>query len=280
MLHQRVKTSDEIHVSKDEKYDAEMGESLEESTVPVSEMKLNQNYLNNGFKIFITTIFFILIMGTYIEVTDKRRMNDKNLNYQIRRKLNEPNNITNIKNECDRNNFLNVFDYIHCFTKKSYILIISDSSNDIEILESEKYKPFPIEFKHIDHMMHLQEDKDIFFDKYEEKSPWVFLDGYFIGNFTDLDDYYEHNILQVGMEDAPIPPALNREELNLLKSSDMPENLTDELRIRKNLRKFIPKEVDELTFLRTQYNIILEQKKLLEEIKALEEKNQKNEENV
>ncbi len=260
MLHQRVQRKEN---TKNE-YDTETGEFVEKETsvhVVGDKYQTNQNI---WVKIIGFTVIVMLFFGAYMDISN--RSNHSKISNQVRRKL---------KNDipvCVRRDE-SVQDYIKCLSDGVQVLIISDTDQDKEIEEKKIYEEYDIHFLHLNTLFSQATDVITFLEFFENKSPWIFVDGSYIGNEKNLSEYYEHHILDTGIENAVIQPDLNEQEVKIVQSKDLgniSHEKIDELKIRRNLRKFIPKEnLSKHDILLNQYQLLQEQQKVLKEIELL-----------
>ncbi len=259
MLHQRVQRKEN---TKNE-YDTETGEFVEKET-PVQVGDKYQPAQNIWVKILGFTVVIMLFFGAYMDVSN--RSNHSKVSNQVRRKL---------KNEipvCIRKEE-SVPDYIKCLSEGVQILVLSDTDQDKEIKDKKIYEEYDIHFLHLNTVFSQATDVITFLEYFENKSPWIFVEGSYIGNERNLSEYYEHHILDTGIENAEIQPDLNDAEVKVILSKDfgnISHEKIDELKIRRNLRKFIPKEnLSKQEILLNQYQLLQEQQKVLKEIELL-----------
>jgi hypothetical protein len=259
MLHQRVQRKEN---TKNE-YDTETGEFLERE-VPVQPVDRYQTTQNIWVKIVGFSVIIMLFFGAYMDISN--RSNHSQVSNKIRRKL------KNEVPECVRKEE-SVQDYIKCLSDGVQVLIISDTDQDKEIEEKKIYEEYDMHFLHLNTLFSQATDVITFLEFFENKSPWVFVDGSYIGNEKNLSEYYEHHILDTGIENAVIQPDLNEEEVKVVQSKDLgniSHEKIDELKIRRNLRKLIPKEnLSKHEILLNQYQLLQEQQKVLKEIELL-----------
>ncbi len=236
-LHKRNGRNEQENIN--EEYDQESGNYVDNK-----QTNLNNHYDNKKYnllvKFFMSIAIFGLIFGFYVDIFSKSNKNTNDLensNINFERKLKE-NHV-----ECLRNDFENISKYIQCLAESSHILIISDTSEHIEI--KDKYHKYDIDFRHINDIFTNVSDYSEFIKILEEKSPWVFVEGTYIGNEKELELYNEHDILNNGIEHSDIKPTLNENEINLLSSSKLDEDNINILKVRQYLRRHLPsKEVD------------------------------------
>lgn len=259
MLHQRIQQR------KENDYDTETGEYVEKE-IPVKGIQKyeNQNY---WVKIVGFTVVIMLFLGAYMDISN--RSNSSKISNQVRRKL--KNNIPT----CIRKDEEQVQDYVMCLSEGVQVLVISDTDQDREIKEKKIYEDYDIHYLHLNTVFSQANDVVSFLEFFENKSPWVFVDGSYIGNEKNLSEYYEHRVLDTGIEKAEIQPDLNEEEVKMLllkESGNMSDERIEEIKIRRNLRKLIPKEnLSKQDILISQYQLLQEQQKVLREIELLSE---------
>ncbi len=234
-LHKRTSKHD-INTNNTD-YDQELGNCLENEKNNIENLNINKKNHNIFIQSFFIFIIFILIFGFYVDIFSKNNNKNKNsehINDNVFRKLKQ--------NDCIRNEFDNVSKYIQCMADNNHILIISDTSEHIEI--KEKYSKYDIEFKHINQIFNLTDYFD-FVKIIEDKTPWIFVEGTYIGNEKELERYDEYSILTEGIEYSEIKPALNENEISLLSSSNIEQDEVNMLKVRQYLRRHLPsKEVD------------------------------------
>lgn len=260
MLHQRIQQR------KENEYDTETGEYVEkEIPVKMGEKYQHPHHHNYWFKIVGFTVVIMLFFGAYMDISN--RSNSSRISSQVRRKL---------KNQiptCIRKEDEKVQDYVKCLSEGVQVLVISDTDQDKEIKEKKIYEDYDIHYLHLNTVFSQADDIISFLEFFENKSPWVFVDGSYIGNEKNLSEYYEHRILDTGIEKADIQPDLNDEEVKMLiskESGNISEEKIEEIKIRRNLRKFIPKEnLSKHEILLGQYQLLQEQQKVLKEIELL-----------
>jgi hypothetical protein len=235
-LHKRTNKNEQENIN--EEYDQETGDYVENTKNNLTSNNINKKY-DFLIKFFISFTVFILIFGFYVDIfSNSNKKNIKINDESIERKLREEKQI-----DCKRIEFENISKYIQCLAESSHILIISDTSEHIDIVE--KYKKYDIDFKHINDIFLNVSDYSDFIKILEEKSPWIFVEGTFIGNEKELELYEEHEILNNGIEYSEVKPTLNENEINLLSSSKIDENDINILKVRQYLRRHLPnKEVD------------------------------------
>ncbi len=234
-LHKRPNKNEQENIN--EEYDQESGDYLENTKNNQQNININKKY-DFLVKCFISLTVFVLFFGFYVDIFSKSSKQTIESDIIIERKLKED-KIFN----CKRNDFENVSKYIQCLAESSHILIISDTSEHIEIRD--KYHKYDVDFKHINDIFSNVSDYSEFIKILEEKSPWIFVEGSYIGNEKELELYYEHEILNNGIEYSQVKPALNENEINLLSSSKIDENDINILKVRQYLRRHLPiKEVD------------------------------------
>jgi hypothetical protein len=225
-LHKRTNKNEQEYIN--EEYDQETGDYVENTKNNLTSNNINKKY-DFLIKFFISFTVFILIFGFYVDIfSNSNKKNIKINDESIERKLREEKQI-----DCKRNEFENISKYIQCLAESSHILIISDTSEHIDIVE--KYKKYDIDFKHINDIFLNVSDYSDFIKILEEKSPWIFVEGTFIGNEKELELYEEHEILNNGIEYSEVKPTLNENEINLLSSSKIDENDINILKVRQYL---------------------------------------------
>ncbi len=228
-LHKRS-TSDNL--KKDDEalyYDAENGiQNDNVKNVNDFDKKMGNLYFN----LMVIFVILTLCIGTYIEVFNKQIKNEQISNHH--RKLNSNRIIDN--HHCKRSNFHNVLDYIKCYADSTHILVISDVDSHSLVLEKQQLLDYQMDFQHVNNLFNLSTDVISFLNHFENKSPWIFVEGSFIGDFKELINYYDYGILNDGLERSKIKPTLNNEEENIISSGDI-KNI-NYLKIRRNLRQF------------------------------------------
>lgn len=269
MLHQRIQQR------KENDYDTETGEYVEKE-VPVRVADRNQyHHQNYWVKIVGFTVVIMLFFGAYMDISN--RSNSLKIRNKVQRKLN------NIPT-CIRKEDEPVQDYVKCLSEGVQVLVISDTDQDREIKEKKIYEDYDIHYLHLNTVFSQANDVVSFLEFFENKSPWVFLEGSYIGNEKNLSEYYEHRVLDTGIEKAEIQPDLNEEEVKMLLSKEtgnMSDEKIEEIKIRRNLRKFIPKEnLSKQEILLSQYQLLQEQQKVLKEIELLSELRSQEDEKV
>ncbi len=235
-LHKRASKPD--FVNKNGDYDQEIAEYLEQEKNNTNENQqiLNKKY-NNIVKYFLSFALFLLIFGFYVDIFSSKSKGIENSDEVVKRKLKED------FNNCKREDFESVTKYVQCMAEETHILIISDTEEHFEL--KEKYPKHQIHFKHINSVFTNISDYLEFTKILEEKSPWIFVEGSYIGNEKELEYFHEHSILSEGMENSEIKPSLNENEVNLLSSSQIDEDVINILKVRQYLRRHLPsKEVD------------------------------------
>jgi hypothetical protein len=266
MLHQRPLRNETQFVEKSGEYDAESG-SFEESPVqPIQVKSYYRTYILLSAYIFFAFTMICLIMGTYLEIFSR----DTKITFHQRQ----------LQKKCDLEEMNhNITEHVLCYAQGSKIMILSDNIHDHELMDNLEYANMDIEFRLIYEMYKDSRDMILFLQKFESQSPWIFFEGKYIGNLKDFQEYYDHHILHNGIENAPIQPAFNQEEIRLLTSSDVDKkNMTfDKVKIRRNLRKYIPENTDDI-WIESQKKIMEEQVKLMNELKHIEELIEKKEE--
>ncbi len=234
-LHKRPNKNEQENII--EEYDQESGDYLGNTKNNQPNININKKY-DFFVKCFISFTVFVLIFGFYVDIFSKSNKESTKSDFLIERKLKEDK-----INNCNRNEFENISKYIQCLAESSHILIISDTSEHVEIRD--KYHKYDVDFKHINDIFLNVSDYSEFIKILEEKSPWIFVEGSYIGNEKELELYYEHEILNNGIEYSQVKPALNENEINLLSSSKIDENDINILKVRQYLRRHLPiKEVD------------------------------------
>ncbi len=235
-LHKRPNKSD---YTKNENYDQESGDYQE------YEKNTNQDNKNSAEKYNLITKFIlsfavmILFFGFYVDIFASKKINNEvHLSIENQNRILKEN-----KEDCKRENFENVSKYLLCHAENNQILILSDTSEHVEY--KDKYSKYDVEFKHINEIFTNITDYLEFMKIVEEQSPWIFVEGTFIGNEKELEQYEEHEILKTGLEFSEIKPTLNENEINLLSSTQIDEDSINLLKVRQYLRRHLPmKEVD------------------------------------
>ncbi len=260
MLHQRIQPRKE---NLKNEYDTETGEYIEKD-VEVRGMERDREDKTFWVKIVGFTVVMMLFIGAYMDISN--RSNSSRISGQVRRKL---------KNDiptCIRKDEP-VQDYVKCLSEGVQVLVISDTEQDREIKEKKIYEDYDIHYLHLNTLFSQANDVISFLEFFENKSPWVFVEGSYIGNEKNLSEYYEHRVLDTGIEKAEIQPDLNEEEVKMLLSKELgnvSHEKIEEIKIRRNLRKLMPKEnLSKADILINQYQLLQEQQKVLKEIELL-----------
>jgi len=269
MLHQRPLRNETQFVEKSGDYDAENGIYEETPVQPVQPIQLKNSYRN--YVLFFAYTFFTLsmiclIMGTYLEIFSQ------DMKYTFHQRQ--------LQKRCDLEEMNhNITEHVLCYAQNSKIMILSDNIHDHELMDNLEYANMDIEFRLIYEMYEDSKYMILFLQKFESQSPWIFFEGKYIGNVKDFKEYHDHHILHTGIENAPIQPAFNQEEIRLLTSSNVDKkNMSfDKVKIRRNLRKYIPENTDDI-WIESQKKIMEEQTKLMNQLKHIEEMIEKKEE--
>ncbi len=266
MLHQRPLRNENQFVEKDAEYDAENGIYQESPVQPIQTKNGYRFYISCYYYAFFAFTAICLIMGTYLEIFSR---NTKFTFHQ--RQLQKKCNLDAMNH--------NITEHILCYAQNTKIMILTDNLHDNELIDKLEYTNLDMEFRLIYEMYEDSKDMILFLQKFDTQAPWIFVEGKYIGNFDDFQEYYDHNILQTGVEYAPIQPALNQEEIRLLSSTDVDKkNMSfDKVKIRRNLRKYLPENTDDV-WIDSQKKILEQQAKLMDELKHLEEIIEKKEE--
>ncbi len=228
-IHKR-NTSENLKKDDDESiyYDAEHG--VQENNVKrVNDF--DKKIGNLYFNLLVGLVVLTLCIGTYMEVFNKSIKTEQTLNHH--RKLNSNRNIKN--DHCKRSDYTNVLDYVRCYADSSHVLVISDTDSHKMILEKQQLLEYQIDFQHVNDIFNASTDVIDFLNMFENKTPWIFVEGSFIGSFKELVTYYDYGILNDGLERSKIKPTLNKEEENIVSSNDIKN--VNYLKIRRNLRQ-------------------------------------------
>ena len=224
-LHRRVRENEEHDFEKG------YGENQmnRENSYPKNHKK---NQINTNIFIFMFLFLVsLMMMGMYIDfrkIDTSKHVSSRRLNHEFR--------------ECIRVNYEDLKDYLKCITDSKQIMIISDKSEET-ILTDYLYREYEMGYKHLRDIFENVDDLFTFMDMFQNRSPWIFLDGTYIGNEKDLSEYYIYNLIK---DNPQVSPSLNEVERKYVKSNtyDKLENTEgmDDLFIRKHLRKQILKE--------------------------------------
>ncbi len=224
-------------------------------------LRISRSFLVN---ICMYALIFMIFFAGLIEMKSNHRKRD--IEDSISRRLQEkrPELL-----KCNRSSSHNASQHVMCYANQARVLIISDSEQDREILEEGKYRDVPMYFMNIQNLFETSSDVIEFLHTFDVQSPWIFVDGSFIGNKHDMIEYHDHNVLETGVKDAPIPPHLNEEEIRLINSQDFPENPH---RVRRHLREkfFPPEENKHQQYLKKQLDLLLNHQKTLEHIDMIQ----------
>jgi hypothetical protein len=196
-----------------------------------AENSYPRNYKKNDTNKNVLFILFILLItimaaGVYI---DLKKMDNKKVSHS--RKL------TN-HDVCIRTNYDTLTDYMKCITDSNKIVIISDKSEE-SIMTDFLYKDYDMGYRHLRDIFHDVNDLFTFYEVFQNRSPWIFIDGAYLGNEKDLNEYYIYHLIN---DESQISPSLNEVERKYIKSDsyDKLDNMDgmDELKIRKYLRRY------------------------------------------
>lgn len=195
-------------------YDQESGEYKK----TFNNIQINNKSQSSIVKIIIGFAVSLLIMGCYVDIFSSNK-NNFNVNKNIMSNQETRKLKAHWREECERSKFDNIEKYINCFSESVHILILSDTQNDYEITQKYDFRNYDVAFMHLNELFTSTDDIIKFFNYFEEKSPWIFVEGMYIGNEKVLEEYKEHNVLDEGIENVDIKPSLNIEEINVVSSS-------------------------------------------------------------
>jgi hypothetical protein len=266
MLHQRPLRNETQFVEKNGDYDAENAIYEETPVQAIQTKNAYRFYISCYYYAFFAFTAICLIMGTYVEIFSK----NTNLTAYQRQ----------LQKKCDLDEMNhNITEHILCYAQNTKIMILTDVLHDSELMDKLEYTNLDMEFRFIHEIYEESIDIIHFLQIFDKKAPWIFFDGKYIGDFKDFQEYYDHNILQTGVENASIQPAFNQEEIRLLTSTDIDKkNMSfDKVKIRRNLRKYLPENTDDV-WMDSQKKILEQQAKLLDELKHIEEMIEKKDE--
>lgn len=223
-----------------EEIDAEMGENYEKDYAfvkPVNDSYVFRISRSSLIMYFLYALVFTLLFGAYFEFKENKE--NKNIRDNMQRKL------TINKNplpHCVKKEHQSVTEHLKCFTDRVQIFVVSDTEQDKEILEWNEYKEYDIHYMNLHHLYTSGKDIMDFLQTFDVSAPWIFVEGSYVGGLKELSEYKDFGVLGNGIENSPIQPLLNQDELNMISSSQMsmnPDFKVDEMKIRKNLRKYL-----------------------------------------
>ena len=220
-----------ISPKKDEDYDEEKGERVYFNNNVNTKYRLDtiNNYINILLKIGLLLCIFIVIYVAKLDID-----NAKSGKNSIRRKLIK-NQIEIDTTKCSHLYTHPIKEYMDCITKDVPILVVSDTIHDKEeVLQHIDLKKYEMGFLHINYFLFGDKNQE-FLDNYTSKSPWIFLEGKYIGGFKDLIEYHDYNVIDDGFKKSPFTEHINYAE----EKREEEKILNEELKKRNNLKPTI-----------------------------------------
>lgn len=225
---------------------------------------------------FMYAIIFMVFFGGFMEITANRHK--VSIENAIARRLQEKRPELQ---KCIRTESNNASQHVMCYANQARVLIVSDTEQDRDILTEGKYREIPMYYMNIHDLYSTSHDVIDFFKTFDSQSPWIFVDGAYVGNRKDMDEYHDYDVLETGVKDAPLPPHLNEDELRFIHSSNFKKGMSDRdiqemginpLRVRKHLReKYIAHEENKhQKYLKNQLDILLNHQKTVEHIDMIQ----------
>lgn len=225
---------------------------------------------------FMYTVLFMVFFAGFTEISANRQKHS--VEDIISRRLLETRPELQ---KCDRSISNNASQHVMCYANQARVLIVSDTEQDREMLDEGKYRDVPMYFMNIHDLYSTSHDVIDFLKIFDTQSPWVFVDGTFIGNRKDMDEYHDNQILDNGVDKAPIPPSLNEDEVRFLHSSNLNDKMTEQeirelginpARIRRNLREKLhrPYENKSQRYQNKDFEILLNHQKTVEHIDMIQ----------
>ena len=241
--------------------------------------------------LFMYAVIFMVFFAGFTEISSNRQK--RSIEDSISRRLQEKRPELQ---KCDRSVSLNASQHVICYANQARVLIVSDMEQHREILDEGKYRDVPMYFMNIHDLYSSSNDVIDFLKTFDTQSPWVFVDGSFIGNRKDMDEYHDYEVLETGVDKAPLPPNLNEDEVRFLHSSNLKDKMTtlqskvssfpegklteqdiqdlgiNPARIRRNLREklYRPSEKNNQQFLKGHLDTLINHQKTVEHIDMIQ----------
>ena len=170
---------------------------------------------------FMYAVIFMIFFAGFTEISTNQQK--RSIEDSIARRLLEKRPELH---KCNRSVSNNASQHVICYANQARVLIVSDMEQHREIIDEGKYRDIPMYFMNIHDLYSSSHDVIDFLKTFDTQSPWVFVDGAFIGNRKDMDEYHDNEILDNGIEKAPLQPSLNEDEMRFLHSSDLKDKMT------------------------------------------------------
>ena len=225
---------------------------------------------------FMYAVIFMVFFAGFTEISANRQK--RSIEDAISRRLLEKRPELQ---KCDRSISSNASQHVMCYANQARVLIVSDTKQDREILNEGKYNEIPMYFMNLHDLYSTSHDVIDFLKTFDVQSPWVFVDGTFIGNRKDMDEFHDHEILETGLDKAPLPPHLNEDEMRFLHSSNLKDKMTEQeiqelginpTRIRRHLREKLYRPVEQKPkhYLHGHLDKLINHQKTVEHIDMIE----------
>jgi glutaredoxin len=226
--------------------------------------------------LFMYAVIFMVFFAGFTEISSNRQK--RSIEDSISRRLLEKRPELQ---KCDRSVSLNASQHVMCYANQARVLIVSDMEQHREMLDEGKYRDVPMYFMNIHDLYSSSHDVIDFLKTFDTQSPWVFVDGSFIGNRKDMDEYHDYEVLGTGVDKAPIPPHLNEDEVRFLHSSNLKDKMTEQdiqdlginpARIRRHLREKLhrPSENKFQQYLKGHLDTLINHQKTVEHIDMIQ----------